>query len=105
MVRNRHLAKSISDAAWSEFVRQLTYKADWYGRTISRIDRFYPSSQLCSTCGSKSAVTKDLKVRKWTCPHCRASHDRDINAAINILKEGLRIVEKLDLLEQQYQLI
>ena len=105
MVRNRHLAKSISDAAWSEFVRQLTYKADWYGRTVSKIDRFYPSSQLCSTCGSKNAVTKDLKVRKWTCPHCGASHDRDINAAINILNEGLRIVEKLDMLEQSYQLV
>jgi putative transposase len=98
MVRNHHLAKSISDASWSEFARQLVYKADWYGKTVVKIDRFYPSSQLCSHCGAKWSGTKDLKVRKWTCPACGASLDRDYNAAINILIEGLRILNRLDML-------
>lgn len=92
MVRNHHLAKSISDASWSEFARQLVYKADWYGKTVVKVDRFYPSSQLCSHCGAKWSGTKDLNVRKWTCPACDASLDRDYNAAINILNEGLRIL-------------
>ena len=98
MVRNHHLAKSIRDASWSEFARQLEYKADWYGKTIVKIDRFYPSSQLCSHCGAKWSGAKDLNVRKWTCPACGASLDRDYNAAINILIEGLRILNKLDML-------
>lgn len=94
MVKNHKLSKSISDVSWGEFRRQLEYKANWHGNTVVKIDRFYPSSQLCSNCGAKWAGTKDLSIRKWTCPECGTEHDRDINAAINILNEGLRIINQ-----------
>lgn len=92
MARNHKLAKSILDASWGEFRRQLMYKADWYGKKVVCINRFYPSSQLCSECGAQWSGTKDLKIRKWVCPNCGANLDRDTNAAINILHEGMRML-------------
>ena len=93
MIKNHHLAKSIADASWYELTRQLDYKSFWYGRLYIKIDAYYPSSQTCSCCGFKNPATKDLAVRDWTCPTCGVYHDRDENAADNILAEGKRIVK------------
>lgn len=90
MVRSHTLARAISDASWSEFRRQLEYKADWYGRTIVAIDRWYPSSKTCSACGVITAGMP-LAVREWCCANCGAVHDRDINAAKVILAAGLAV--------------
>ena len=92
MVKNHNLAKSISDCGWSELTRQISYKAEWNNRQYVKIGRFTKSSQPCHVCGYINPNTKDLSVRKWTCPQCGTVHDRDINAAINILNEGLRIL-------------
>lgn len=90
MVKNRSLSKSISDAGWAEFVRQLQYKAAWSGRQLIGIDRWYPSSKRCNGCGH--TVTKlPLNIRTWVCPECKTTHDRDINAARNILAAGLAV--------------
>ena len=90
MLRNHKLARSISDVSWSSFVAKLQYKADWYGREIIKVNQWFPSSQICSECGHKDGK-KPLDIREWTCPICHTHHDRDINASINILIEGLRI--------------
>ena len=92
MMKNHKLARNIVDVSWSEFMRQLTYKAKWFGKVIVKIDKFYPSSQLCHIYGYKNTEVKDLNVRKWNCPECKTHHDRDVNAAINIRNEGLRIL-------------
>ena len=96
MERNHKLAKSVTDASFNRFVSMLEYKAEWYGRKVVKIDRFYPSTQLCSRCGYKNESIKGLsglKFREWTCPECGEVHDRDLNASRNILKEGLKSIE------------
>src|SRR5699024_6964806 len=87
MLRNYKLAKSISDVSWSAFVTKLKYKAQWYGKTIVKVDRWFPSSQICSNCGHQDGK-KSLDVRAWACSNCGTHHDRDINASKNILAEG-----------------
>ena len=92
MIKNHKLAKSIHDASWYELTRQLQYKSEWYGRTYKKISRYYPSSQLCNVCGYKNEDTKNLSVRFWVCSNCNTEHDRDLNASINILNEGLKLI-------------
>ena len=89
MERNHRLAKSVTNASWGAFVSMLTYKAEWNGKKVVKIDRFFPSSQTCNVCGYINKQTKDLSVREWECPVCHTHHNRDVNAAINILRFGL----------------
>ena len=84
--------KSISDNGWGMFTRMLEYKLDWQGKSLVKIDKWYPSSQLCSQCDYQNSNTKNLSIRQWICPKCGAHHDRDVNAAINIKNEGMRIL-------------
>ncbi len=90
MVKNHKLARAISDANWGEIVRQLEYKAEWYGRQLIKIDRYFPSSKRCSNCGYVLEKLP-LNIREWDCPECGSHHDRDINASINILDAGLAV--------------
>jgi putative transposase len=90
MVKNHCLAKAISDVGWGEFVRQLEYKSKWYGRTLVKIDQWYPSSKTCHAC-KHVLDSLPLDIREWVCPECGVVHDRDTNAALNILAEGLSV--------------
>ncbi|WP_201574834.1 IS200/IS605 family element RNA-guided endonuclease TnpB [Psychrobacter sp. H8-1] len=92
MVKNKKLSIAISDSSWSAFTTMLAYKADWYGKKLVKVDRWYPSSKTCSGCAH--VLTKaelPLQVRSWNCPSCQQKNDRDINASINILNEGLKL--------------
>ena len=96
MMKNHKLARYIVDSSWSELMRQLEYKSLWRGRVLLKVDRFYASSQTCGNCGFKNQAVKDLSMREWDCPECGKHHDRDLNAAQNILCEGLRLLAELD---------
>ena len=88
MLKNHKLARAIADSGWGEFFRQLNYKAEKYGCTVLKVPTMYPSSQTCSVCGFKNPIAKDLSVRQWECPQCGTGHDRDVNAAVNILMKA-----------------
>ena len=92
MVKNHNLSKAISDCGWYELTRQINYKSEWNNRQYIKIGRFTKSSQPCNVCGYINTGTKNLSVREWICPKCGTKHNRDINAAINILNEGLRLL-------------
>ena len=91
LMKNHSLARAIGDVSWAEFVRMLEYKADWYEKQVSKISRWFPSSQICSSCKVNSGK-KPLHVREWICENCNCHHDRDINASVNILHEGLKLL-------------
>ena len=93
MEQDSTLSRLVVDASWSKFASMLEYKGEWYGRDIIKVPTFYPSSQLCSTCGYQNKETKDLSIRKWVCPKCGTTHSRDHNASINILNKGLDILK------------
>lgn len=88
--RKARLNEAITDAAWGELLRQLRYKCEWYGRTLVIVDRFFPSTRRCSACHAKGPKI-DVSVRQWTCTECGVAHDRDVNAAVNLRDEGMRL--------------
>jgi putative transposase len=92
MMQNRRLAKSIADVSWGELNRQLQYKCSWHHKAYVKVGRNFASSQICGACGNKNIAVKSLAIRDWECPNCGVMHDRDINAAKNILREGLRLI-------------
>ena len=94
MMNDSKLARNISDVSWYRLASMLLYKADWYNRKVIKVPSAYPSSQFCSKCSYKNSITRDLTIRKWTCPKCGSIHDRDINAAKNILSKGIEILTK-----------
>ena len=89
MLKNHHLAKEISSVSWSKFIEMLRYKSEWYGRKLIKADRFYPSSQICSICGYRNPLIKDLSIREWICPVCKTHHNRDENASANLWQIGI----------------
>ena len=89
--QNSKYHRQVADVSWFEFMRQIQYKCNWYGKQLVKVDRYYPSSQLCSCCGYQNKALKDIKIRKWVCPKCNTKHQRDVNASINILNEGIRL--------------
>ena len=89
--KDKNINRATLNASMSKFVGMLEYKSNWYGRKLVKVDKFFPSSQLCHCCNYKNVAVKDPEIREWTCPKCNTHHDRDINAAINILIEGQRI--------------
>ena len=92
MQNNQYIARDVADVSWRRFMSMLEYKSAWHGRTVVKIDRYFASSQTCHECGYKHTDVKNLNIRRWTCPECGAVHDRDVNAAINILREGQRLL-------------
>lgn len=93
MLKNHKLSKAIADSSWGEFCRQFSYMAEWQHKAVVEIGLLFPASQLCSYCGTQSPAVKDLSIREWKFPVCGTAHDRDINTAQSILKEGLRILQ------------
>lgn len=94
MVKNHHLSKALTDASLSEITRQLEYKSKWKNKKMYKIDTYYPSSQICSKCGNKNEKVKNLQIREYECERCKNYLDRDINASINIMFEGLKMYMK-----------
>ena len=101
MVQNGHLSKAIYDSSWSELIRQLKYKCIWKNKRFYQVDRYYPSSQICSRCGYRQSKVKDLGVRVWECPKCTSRNNRDLNASINIMFEGVKMYMERELTELQ----
>ena len=92
MFQNKNIAKVLGDISISKFINMLEYKARWYGRRLIKVGRYYPSSQLCNNCGYQNKKIKDYSIRTWQCPRCESVHDRDYNAANNILDKGIELL-------------